>query len=125
MILPKMSHMVVPISKENMVTHTSIIVSGSCLPYPTKNVKLLYLTLDEYAGQTTHYWQCLSHAEAVFMWKVQSSCAVAYGLHISYVSADAVCLLQSDSICKPCIACECRQVQDLFSCNTCTCCNHL
>lgn len=44
MILPKMSHMVVPISKENMVTHTSIIVSGSCLPYPTKQGMSLWFT---------------------------------------------------------------------------------
>lgn len=34
MILPRMSHMVVPINKENIVTQTSIMVSGSCLPYP-------------------------------------------------------------------------------------------
>ena len=58
MILPKMSHMVVPISKENMVTHTSIIVSGSCLPYPTKECQIV--TPDKCAGQTMHYWQFLS-----------------------------------------------------------------
>ena len=34
MILPRMSHMVVPVSKENMVTQTSIMVSGFCTPYP-------------------------------------------------------------------------------------------
>ena len=39
MILPRMSHMVVPISKENMVTQTSIMVSGSCLPYPVHHAK--------------------------------------------------------------------------------------
>lgn len=38
MILPKMSHMVVPINKENIVTQTSIMVSGSCLPYPVHQI---------------------------------------------------------------------------------------
>ena len=41
MILPKMSHIVVPISKENMVTQTSIIVSGSCLPYPVHHTSFV------------------------------------------------------------------------------------
>lgn len=67
------------------------------VPYQTRNVTVVYLSLDKHAGQTRHSWQCLCDAEAVFIWAmVQSTCAVGYGLHISCVSANAVCLLWCD-----------------------------
>ena len=67
------------------------------IPYQSRTVTVVYSTLDRYAGQTRRFWQCLPKAEAVFIWaKVQSTYAVAYGLHISCASANAVCLLQWD-----------------------------